>query len=89
MLVRCSFSEISDFLVQKISVPELLVQSARESQALFSLYKHIGYTIIDERLKCNLFFSGNLSGNLSGITLGFKTMKIKVHIVVLVYARIS
>ena len=86
MLVRPSFGKkISKLLVQKISVTELLVQSAHESQALFSLYKHIGYTIIDERLKCHLFFSGNLSG----IKLGFKTMKIKVHIVVLVYACIS
>ena len=60
--------KIPELLVQKISVPELLVQSARKSQALFSIYKHIGNTNMIRKSKCHLFFSGNLSS----IELGFK-----------------
>ena len=87
--VACSsLAREKSLLVQKITITKLLVQSAPESQALFSLYINIGCTNIIKRLKSHIS-SVNQSCS-SCIKLGFlKTMKIKVHIIVLIYACIS
>ena len=68
MLVRRSFVKNLWIARTKNISPQIARAGARESQELFSIYKHIGYTNIVRKLNCHLFFSVNLSS----IKLGFK-----------------
>ena len=85
MLICSSFVKNLQIARTKTTVPKLLVHSAHESQVLLSLYRHIRYTNIVKISKCHLFF---LAIYLV-LNWTLKTIKIKVHIVVLEFDRIS